>query len=199
VRSEQLLRGFTLVEVMVALTILSLIMLATVSGLRTLASTQRSLEQVTERADEIRSVSSVLRDLFESAVIGSGSGGLSLGGGSIQTSHFQMGERFVEWKARVQFGERYGGTHLLRLTAEEEQLVLRWLLPAMGPPRDQDWLNAPSRVLVKQLDEFRVAWRQSYQHDWQRKWRGDDTPALLRLRIKAAGRHWPDLVLEVPQ
>ena len=58
-------RGFTLVEVVVALTILSLIMLATVTGLRTLANTQGTLERVTARIDEVRTVSGFLRDLME--------------------------------------------------------------------------------------------------------------------------------------
>ena len=47
-------RGFTLVEVMVALTILSLVMLATVTGLRTLANTQVAIERMTSRVDEVR-------------------------------------------------------------------------------------------------------------------------------------------------
>ena len=38
-------RGFTLVEVMVSLAVLSLILLATVSALRTFANTQGSLER----------------------------------------------------------------------------------------------------------------------------------------------------------
>ena len=72
--------GFTLVEVVVALTILSLIMLATVTALRTLANTQGTLERVTARIDEVRTVSGFLRDLMEAAVVGEGGsgGGLAL-------------------------------------------------------------------------------------------------------------------------
>lgn len=193
------IRGFTLVEVMVALTILSLILLATVSGLRTLANTQRSLETVTARADEIRSVSSVLRDLFESSVLGSSVGGLTLGGGEAEATYFHISEQAIEWKASVQFGERYGGTHILRVAAEEQQLVLRWKPPAVQPGRRMDWADSPSRVLVEQLEEFSLSSRADYRQDWQPQWRGEDAPAVVRLRIKAAGRYWPDLVMQVLQ
>ncbi|MEM9398488.1 MAG: prepilin-type N-terminal cleavage/methylation domain-containing protein, partial [Pseudomonadota bacterium] len=47
-------QGFTLVEVLVGISILSLVLLATVSGLRTLASTQLSLTAVATRNDELR-------------------------------------------------------------------------------------------------------------------------------------------------
>ncbi|MCB1707821.1 MAG: prepilin-type N-terminal cleavage/methylation domain-containing protein, partial [Halioglobus sp.] len=41
--------GFSLVEVVVALSILSLVLLATITGLRTLANTQGALDRITER------------------------------------------------------------------------------------------------------------------------------------------------------
>ena len=50
-------QGFTLIEVMVALTILSLVLMVTVTGLSTLANTQSAIERMTSRIDEVRSVS----------------------------------------------------------------------------------------------------------------------------------------------
>ena len=67
-------RGFTLVEVIVALAILSLVMLATVSGFRTLGNTATTISRMTDRSDELRSVSSFLRDAFENSVTGEGPG-----------------------------------------------------------------------------------------------------------------------------
>ena len=57
-------QGFTLVEVMVSLAILSLVMLVTVSGFRTLGNTATSISAMTGRTDELRSVSMFLRDAF---------------------------------------------------------------------------------------------------------------------------------------
>ena len=63
-------QGFTLVEVMVSLAILSLVMLVTVSGFRTLGNTATSISAMTGRTDELRSVSMFLRDAFENSVGG---------------------------------------------------------------------------------------------------------------------------------
>ena len=79
VRSTVGAEGFTLVEVMVALTILSLVMMATVTGLRTLANTQSAIERMTSRVDEVRSVSIFLRDLLASASSGTDPNKLTLG------------------------------------------------------------------------------------------------------------------------
>ena len=53
--------GFTLVEVIVSLGILSLIMLATISALRTFGQTQVSLDKMIDRVDEVRTVSGMVR------------------------------------------------------------------------------------------------------------------------------------------
>ena len=191
-------RGFTLVEVMVALTILSLVMMATVTGLRTLANTQTAIERATHRVDEIRSVSSFLRDLLESAVVGEDPGGLRLGGSSGQETYFLWGDDFLELESTVLFGERYGGSYLVRVGKENSALVLRWQeRPASGVL--EDWGGTPSRVMIEHLEEFSLATRAEYGEDWSgRKSEGQlSVPALVRLQMKAAGRDWPDLVLQV--
>ena len=190
-------RGFTLVEVMVALTILSLVMLTTITGLRTLANTQIAIERLTLRVDEVRTVSSFLRDTLESAIAGRGSasGGLTLGGSSgTGSTYFRIYPEAVEWKSIVLFGESFGGSHLLRVAREDDQLVLRWISPEFSR-RAPDWPAAPSRVLVSDLQELQVSYRRELDGDWQREWDQAGTPSLLRLQIKASGRYWPELIM----
>lgn len=191
--------GFTLVEVMVSIALLSLILLTTITALRTLGNTQGSIERLTNRVDEVRTVSTFMRDLLESTVVGSGPSeivaGPTSGGGA---SYFVFGEDFLELKATVLFGELYGGSYLVRMAKEESQLVLRW----QEPPRDQvapQWRDTPSRVVIENLEEFTVATRKEYANEWSETMDDDDmaTPALVRLRVKAAGRYWPDLVVQM--
>ncbi len=148
--------GFTLVEVVVSLAILSLIMVATISALRTFAQTQTSLEGVTQRIDEVRSVSSFLRDTFESSVVGKSSGGgLSMGSGTSAGSYLKGGPTEMNWKAFVQFGEGYGGAFLVRVERDEDQLKLKW---QDIPQRLESvsWDETPERVLVEGLEELRL-------------------------------------------
>ena len=193
------MRGFTLVEVVVALAILSLVMLATVTGLRTLANTQGAIERMTGRVDEMRTVSSFLRDTMESAAAGEvASGGLALGGSGRDAAYLAIDKGSLAWKSTILFGEDFGGSYLLRVAKEDDLLVLRWQEPGRsGEPGD--WAAADERVLVKELEVFEVAWRKDYRDSWQQQWQEGDQPAWVRLQIKAWGRYWPELIMEVPQ
>ncbi len=95
-------------------------------------------------------------------------------------------------------GERFGGSYLLRLAREDDLLVLRWQEPGVsGQPGD--WGEAQMRTLVDELQEFEISWREDYRDDWQREWRHGDVAGWVRLQIRAAGRFWPELIMQVPQ
>ena len=192
-------QGFTLVEVMVALTILSLVMIVTVTGLSTLANTQSAIERMTSRVDEVRSVSIFLRDLLTSASSGTDPNKLTLGRSSEDESYFISGNDFLELDATVLFGERYGGTHRVRIASEDNQLILRWQESNRGAP-PKDWSDVSSRVMISQLEEFTVFTKEDYGAQWTENRRIDKRkPILVMLKVKAAGRNWPDLIVRVKQ
>ena len=189
--------GFTLIEVIVALAILSLIMLATVSALRTFANTQGSLDELTGRIDEVRTISSFLRDSLDSTVFEADSGGLALGGyGGGEMAYFAGTPASLEWKSPVLFGEGFGGTFLLQLAHEDEALLLRWKEPvAAGEPIK--WAGAQSRVLISNVDEFEVMFLSEFGAQWKDHWVQPKSPALVRMTIKSGGRYWPELIMQV--
>ena len=191
-------RGFTLVEVIVALGVLSLILLATVSALRTFANTQVSLDKMVERVDEVRTISSFLRDMLDGAVTGDNqSGGLSFGGRSSALAYFEGDAGSLEWKAPALFGEAYGGVVLVRLAREEQNLKLYWQEPPVNTDH-VNWNNASSRILLVNVEEFKVGYRTEHELQWESgEWDAPGAPALVRLTIKAGGRYWPDLILRV--
>lgn len=193
--------GFTLVEAVVALALLSLLMTTVLAALRAFGNTQESLEIVAGRTDEVRAVSNFLRESLEATVAGSdGGGALSFGGGAEdgarELSYFVGAETGFEWKARMVFGETYGGTFLVRVAREEDRLVLLW----QRPPKSEllpNWEEAMSRLLVDDLQEFEVAYRGSLASDWQGQWLEEESPELVRVSIRANDRYWPELVMVV--
>ena len=190
-------RGFTLVEVVVAMAILSLVMLATVSGLRTLAATQSSLEQVAQRNDDLRSVSSFLRGALESAVVGAGiPEGLTLGGGMDEKALFEIRGDTLLWRTVMLMGESTGGSYVVRVGREDDELRLRWT-SVSELPADFDWNTAPGRTLVSGLQSFEVAYRRAPDGAWLDEWDQRGPPGWVRLRIRSAQRYWPDIIAEV--
>jgi general secretion pathway protein J len=192
-------QGFTLVEVLVALTILSLVLMTTLTALRTLGNSQSAIERITDRVDEVRTVSNFLRDLLESVVVGANDE-LTTGGGTSDASYFRSGQDFLEFKSTILFGESYGGSYLVRVAKEGGSLVFRWQeSPVDEAP--QEWAEMPSRVIVAQLEELEVSTRNDFTQAWTDNRSADDlsVPALVRLHVKAAGRYWPDLIMQVQQ
>ena len=192
--------GFTLVEVMISLAVLSLVMLTTVSSLRTFANTQGSLERKINRVDEIRSVSSFLREALQANVppAEEESSGLSLGGSVSQTAFFRGSPRSVAWKAPMVFGEGYGGTLFVLLAREGNQLVLRWQEPPSdGQDSEPDWRDTPSRVVIDNVEEFSISYRQDFEEGWRQGIVIEEAPMMVRLNIKSSGRYWPDLIAGV--
>ena len=96
-------------------------MLATVTGFRTLGNTAATIDRMTDRIDEVRSVSAFLRDALENSVVGAVSGGgdaLGFGGNSANappSAFFRVAEDSLEWRAKILFGEAYGGGHFCAL------------------------------------------------------------------------------------
>ncbi len=195
-------RGFTFVEVMVALAIFSLVMLATVTGFRTLGNTAATIDRMTDRIDEVRSVSAFLRDALENSVVGAISGGgdaLGFGGNSANaapSAFFRVAEDSLEWRAKILFGEAYGGSHFLRLARRGENLVLQWQDPR-GSNQPENWQDAAYREVLDDLEVFEVWTRLDRNAPWLRENTDRELPSHVKLVIKAGGRYWPDLIMPV--
>jgi len=195
-------RGFTLVEVMVALAIFSLVMLATVSGYRTLGNTASTIDRMTARTDEIRSVSAFLRDALENSVVGAASGGnetLGFGGTAVDagpSAYFRVADDSLAWRAKVLFGEAYGGSYFLRLARHNKDLVLQWQDPR-GNVEPGTWDDAPQRVVLTGLDDLEIWTRMNPEDPWTQNDVERETPGHVKLVVKAQGRYWPELIMVV--
>ncbi len=181
--------GFTLVEVVVAITILSLIVLGTLTALRTFGRTQERLDEVSSRTQSVRQVSGFLRRILTDAQ-------------PLQrfdpergaNIYFYGDERQLVWVAPFSASRHIGGLTVFRLVADDESLTLGFA-PYLGSQEPQ-WSEYPTYTLLEALNGFELAYRQAPGEEWLSDWREPGAmPDSLRLTIVADGRYWPDLIV----
>ena len=179
------------------MTLLILILTATGSALRTFGNTQVSLERVIVRVDEIRAVSTFLRNAFSGTIVAD-IGAMTLGGDvGMDAAYFRMKQgEVVEWRSTAMFGEQFGGSYFFTVFASDGQLILQWQV-AKGLNPD-NWTGKPSRVLIENLESFKSSCWSRVDEKWNTIWDNPaDIPDKVRLAIRSSERYWPDLIMRI--
>ena len=192
-------RGFTLIEVIISLSILSMIMVATISSLRTFGNTRAVIERSTARVDEVRLVSGFLRSSIEGAmpVVRLGVSRDFPGFKGKYGTFFGGSSNEMMWVAPVTAGAGFGGTFVIRLSREGGRLLLRWL-PYNRNVGDLDWSQVKGEVLTEDVEQFSLGYRSGYGADWLDTWEDTSTiPGSVKLSLKSRGRYWPELVVRL--
>ena len=184
--------GFTLVEVVVALTVLSLISLATLSAMRTLGSTQEKLDLVSERTQEMRSVSQLLRRILVDAQPVMRPSQRAL------LSYFQGAAQEVVWVSPFSASRAIGGLTIFRLAMSDAQQLTLQFAPFVKPEFQPDWSLRDVHILVPHLDEFQITFNVSPFGEWVSDWENaSQNPDRVKLTIAANDRYWPDLIIRL--
>ncbi|HHX81602.1 MAG TPA: prepilin-type N-terminal cleavage/methylation domain-containing protein [Pseudomonadaceae bacterium] len=198
--SEQ--RGFTLVEMMIALVVLSLISLGTLSAMRTMAMTQERLTATTDRVDELRQVSQFLRASLRQARVPPSSGfGGTWGGSTAGPALAQHHE--VVWLAPFELAGGASGLNHLRVYPDGDNLRIQFQ-PHRQEFDQTSWSGLEAgEILVKNLEEFAVYYRLVNNGPWVEEIIEEDMvdglPAAIRLVVKSGGRYWPEIVVSPDQ
>lgn len=190
-------RGLTLVEVIVALAVLSLIVLALGASLRGLSQSADRVDQRVDAVDEMRVAVAFLRDVLErSSVVrteGPESGLL-----------FQADDLAMAWVGVMPARFGAAGRFAFRLAAEplddgSRALVLRFAPWSQDQGTFPDWSQVESRVLVNRVEEFSLSYGgQGLAEGWSTSWADrEKLPPRLRLDLAVAGGAWPPVVLPV--
>lgn len=195
-------RGFTLVEIVIALSLVTLIMLGLLGALRTLGNTAEAVNVVSDRSSDMMLINGFLRRILSEA--------RNLPyrvqdqeGQDAMFAHYAEGDaRRLRWIGNFPARHGLSGLHFFELEIEgrepEGTLVLRYL-PYSGAVRVPDWPAAMTHVLVQGVAELDLAYQvQDSLETWHAKWPLDSSdatlPARVRIRLKVGERHWPDLV-----
>jgi len=185
-------KGFTLVEVVIALTILSLIMLTTLTAIRTFADTQTKLQQVTDRLDEMRLVTAFLRRAISQAVpvvrVREEEG---------YGTYFLGQEDELIWTTPMA-GPGFGGLKVLRLSeVDEGQLVLQ-ISDYLSPADEPIWADVERHTLIEHLDSVSLSFRATPAGEWLEQWDWSlSNPYAVKLLISAKSRYWPEMIINL--
>jgi general secretion pathway protein J len=200
-------QGFTLIEVLVVISLLSIIMAAMVSSLRTVAQTESRIDERLRRSDQIRVVNYFLKQTLGRVVVVKNSQAPD----QKPALQFEAIAASVSWVGIMPARHGAGGRYFFRLATEESEhgntLILRyapWLEMGAFP----DWTQAESQTIIKDITEFRIEAEglpidiQATPADWPRGWQSgwplrDALPQRLRLTLVDQKGAWPPLLVNL--
>ena len=196
-------RGFTLLELLVVMSLLSIIMIGLVSALRTMAQTESRIDARLERLDEIR----VARTFLQQTLSRASAMPLDAPGATGKTIiPFAATSDSLTWVGILPARANVGGRHFFRLAIEDtsagRHLVLRFS-PWQPDLVFSDWPSAESRNLVRGIQQLKVqaqglstdgqntaeAWPKGWQDGWPI---ADSLPEQVRLGLVDAQGDWPE-------
>ncbi len=193
-------KGFTLVEVQIALMILLLLFAVMMGGLHLSGKTWKTAETVSEQSADLRVVSNLLRRQM-SGVIPltwiSGQGSLLVFSGKSDE---------LTYVGHLPVHAVGGGPWLIRIHTNNEQelrLDYRMLDTARSPLEftNEKW---NSIRLLDDVEKITVSYQQPPDEQNQSVWRdywdddNDSLPLSINITLQVNKKNWPELVLPLP-
>jgi len=180
--------GFTLLEMLVALTVLGFILVGLAQGMHFGLLAWSAETRLSAGNSDLETVDTTLRHLIEGAAPG----------GELDPAPFIGTSDRLGWITALPNAagpSPHRRMQAILLVDAQHRLVLRWrpyihatpLRPSPGPT-DTELLNNVARLHI-------AYWRPG--GDWLNAWNASDLPTLVRLRIEFVHgdrRNWPDIV-----
>lgn len=188
--------GFTLIEVVVALSMLALIMLGLLGALRTFGTTATVLDARAADSSELRLLADFLRSTLSRA---SPLPRIELVGGA-DALPFEGSAHSLSWLGNLPARHGAGGMHYLRLQVRGSSLYMQYL-PHPGNARPPDWGQAAEHLLSDQLEQFSILYQNRPRAAaetvaWQPQWTdAQHLPARIRIDLVIDGQVWPPLIV----
>ncbi|MBN9366746.1 MAG: prepilin-type N-terminal cleavage/methylation domain-containing protein [Comamonadaceae bacterium] len=186
--------GFTLVELLVAMALLSLLMLGMASALRSMAQTEERVDSRLEQADEFRVATGFLDTILGRVSVRKTTALLKEG-----ESPYLFSGRPDEmaWLGIMPARHGAGGRTFFRLKLEpvegEGALVISFL-PWDGSSTFPDWSKAQSRVLVHGATSLALSYEDARRPvpEWVPLWSSPDgLPERVRIDLGTQSGAWP--------
>ena len=185
-------QGFTIIEVVIALVLLSLLMLAMITAMRTLGDTQTRIQEVISRTDEMRMVSRFLRQSIRQA-----RATLRVEKDEEKGSYFEGTKSELVWVAPLSVGATVGGLNVIRLSTKNAQLIIQFQM-FKSSKDEPDWGEVKAYVLIDNLESFALGYRSEKGEPWQDAWeRTEKNPRSVRLEIQKQSKFWPEMIVSL--
>jgi general secretion pathway protein J len=190
--------GFTRVELLVVMTLMSLIALAMAGAMRTMAQVEGRVDARLLRTDDLRVAAGFIRSTLGRVSLRKLEPPPPLG----QNLYlFAAGPEALTWVGVMPARPGAGGRNVFRLALETVEsgpaLVIRFA-PMPDTAAIPDWTGAESRVLLQEVTGFSIAYQDGRQSpaEWLAQWSVPDRlPARVKLSVQTSSGGWPDLVI----
>ncbi len=194
-------RGFTLVEILVVMALLSMMILAMMSALRTVGQSQDRVDRLLTRADDFRTAVDFMRGALGRLSARKLPGGVDSKGAPSYV--FAATTDAVAWVGVMPAGYGGGGRHFFRLAREKkggdgDALVLRfapWRFDAQAFP---DWERTQSQVLVDDVTALHFRYENATVAPtvWEEHWALQDSlPSRIAIDLSTSAGPWPAIVI----
>ena len=189
--------GFTLVELLVVMVLLSLLVLAMGSALRTTAQAEDRVDERLQRNDEMRVAVSFLQSTLGRISLAKKLSPVAAG----ETPFiFSAAPREMTWVGVMPARYGAGGRYHFRLAMENTQdgnsLVIRFV--PWAPEQPPNWDRAESSVLVRGVTSFALQYEDSYPEppQWTSDWTPlDHLPQRVSFSLQTTSVRWPDVAI----
>lgn len=194
-------RGFSLLEVLLALVLLSAGLALAFATLRSATAVGVRGEAMAERSETLRSTETFLRQRLASALPLSYSHDAETG----QALRFSGDARHLSFVANLPDYLGHGGPYLHRIDFSDDQRLLVSFTLVQSGQVFAERAPRPPEPLAEGLRSLRFRFRgpdaEGRLGPWLDEWRATDRlPLLVSMQAQdAQGRDWPELVVALPQ
>jgi general secretion pathway protein J len=196
--------GFTLIEMLIALVLLSLLMLALADAVRGMGQTEERVDAQVATSDNYRLATGWLRDTL--GLVSARRYINKQAGAPPQSPFFDGASDHVAWIGILPARFDAGGRYYLRLGVESNALVLRYT-QWTGAPTFSDWGSAQSLTLAAPVTNLVLRYQDPATGNWSNTWPPPGLPvqtppdlllpSAVRMDVDGANPPWPMLVVAV--
>ena len=186
--------GFTLVEMLIVLVLLSLMALALASVVHTAGLTEQRVDARLQRIDDVRIASDFLRSVLERISAQKRTGITQVG----DSRYFFQGQPAeIRWVGIMPARYGAGGRHHFRLFVADDQTLQLQYTPWIDAATAPDWAAAPSITLLADVTAIALQYEDASGEPpaWTPQWTVPDRlPDRLTLAVQTASGPLPELV-----